>query len=140
MLNAIYNMEVDLPDVAAYGPGKCFLFLFQALLIPAAALRLILHDHVIDKLELPGGIPGTMDELQSIRNMGWSQGNLPCIKGMLILKGSFFSLTSTRDLKHKDTIKVVHIVELNSINFHNDTELVLAACKEALLLSFQTFL
>lgn len=32
----------------------------------AAALRLILHDYVIDKLELPGGIPGTMDELQSI--------------------------------------------------------------------------
>ncbi|KAK0150744.1 hypothetical protein N1851_008151 [Merluccius polli] len=30
--------------------------------------------------------------------------------------GQFFSLTSTRDLKHKDTNKVVHIVELSSLN------------------------
>lgn len=39
--------------------------------------------------------------------------------------GEFFSLTSTRDIKHKDTIKVVHIVEFSSLN------LVEATCVEA---------
>lgn len=83
----------------------------------AAALRLILNDHVIEKLELPGGIPRTVEELQSIvqQKYGLEPGKFTLHYKDADFCGEFFSLTSTRDIKHKDTIKVVHIVELNLV-------------------------
>ncbi|XP_038136610.1 sterile alpha motif domain-containing protein 3-like isoform X3 [Cyprinodon tularosa] len=84
-----------------------------------AILRVIVQDHIIDKLELPYGVPDTVDELQSIVQQKY---RLEAGKFILHYKdvdfgGEFFSLASTKDLKDKDTIKVVHIVDLSSIQF-----------------------
>ena len=59
---------------------------------------------MIDKLELLGGIPGTVDELQSIVNQkyGLEPGKFTLHYKDADFGGQFFSLTSTRDLKHKD--------------------------------------
>lgn len=53
--------------------------------------------------------------------------------------GEFFSLTSTRDIKHKDTITVVHIVELNqpivtdldSFNTNSSSSSIRPACSSS---------
>lgn len=84
----------------------------------AAALRLILSDHVIHP-ELWRSF-----SLLCKRSMG-KLGKFTLHYKDVDFGGEFFSLTSTRDIKHKDTIKVVHIVEFSSLN------LVEATCVEA---------
>ncbi|XP_076845338.1 sterile alpha motif domain-containing protein 3-like [Brachyhypopomus gauderio] len=77
-----------------------------------AKLRVILDDHDIRKLVLPSGIPGTREDLELIiRETFQLQGNFS-----LLYKdaefGDFFSLTTTADLKDKDTVKVVLVEPL----------------------------
>ncbi|KAM3611924.1 uncharacterized protein V6R79_025944 [Siganus canaliculatus] len=99
MLNALYKEmnfpDSDVPDVQTSHLNK------------PAALRVIVQDHMIDKLVLPCGVPETVDELQSIVQQKY---NLEAGKFTLHYKdvdfgGEFFSLASTKDLKDKDTIK-----------------------------------
>ncbi|XP_051803243.1 sterile alpha motif domain-containing protein 3-like isoform X2 [Acanthochromis polyacanthus] len=82
-----------------------------------AALCVIIQDHMINKLELPCGIPETVDELQSIVQQKYrlEPGKFTLHYKDVDFGGEFFSLVSTKDLKYKDTIKVVHIVDLSSI-------------------------
>ncbi|XP_030007097.1 sterile alpha motif domain-containing protein 3 [Sphaeramia orbicularis] len=77
-----------------------------------AKLRVILQDHEIRKLDLPHGIPNTVDELESIvREKFGLEGNFTLHYKDADFGEEYFSLTSTNDIKDKDTIKVVHIVE-----------------------------
>lgn len=74
-----------------------------------AILRVILDQNSIHKLHLPSGIPDTCVKLESVvRETFQIQGNFT-----LHYKDTdfdeFFSLTSTSELKDKDTIKVVQI-------------------------------
>nr|XP_057941384.1 sterile alpha motif domain-containing protein 3 [Doryrhamphus excisus] len=79
---------------------------------PQAKLRIILQDHEIRKLDLPDGIPDTVDELESIvREKFGLDGNFTLHYKDADFGEEYFSLTSTSDIKDKDTIKVVHIVE-----------------------------
>ncbi|XP_073695090.1 sterile alpha motif domain-containing protein 3 [Garra rufa] len=77
-----------------------------------AKLRIILQEHDIRKLDLPNGIPGTVSELESIvrRTFGLSGKFIFHYKDADFGE-EYFSLTSTSDIKDKDTIKVIHIVE-----------------------------
>ncbi|KAL6463051.1 hypothetical protein MHYP_G00274420 [Metynnis hypsauchen] len=76
-----------------------------------AKLRIILQDHDIRRLELPSGIPDTVDELHSLVQQTFQ------IEGHFTLHfkdadfGDYFSLTSVCDVKDKDTLKVVHVFE-----------------------------
>lgn len=77
-----------------------------------AHLRVILQDHDIHKLALPSGIPGTVDELVSIvRETFGIAGNFNLHYKDADFGDEYFSLTSTRDIKVKDTIKVAYISE-----------------------------
>uniref|UniRef100_A0A9J8A6J0 Uncharacterized protein n=1 Tax=Cyprinus carpio carpio TaxID=630221 RepID=A0A9J8A6J0_CYPCA len=77
-----------------------------------AKLRIILQDHDIRKLDLPQGIPGTVSELESIvRKTFVLNGNFTLHYKDADFGEEYFSLTSTSDIKDKDTIKVIHIVE-----------------------------
>ncbi|KAL6481005.1 hypothetical protein MHYP_G00090850 [Metynnis hypsauchen] len=76
-----------------------------------AKLRIILQDHDIRRLELPSGIPDTVEELHSLVQQTFQ------IEGNFTLHfkdadfGDYFSLTSVCDVKDKDTLKVVHVFE-----------------------------
>ena len=77
-----------------------------------AKLRVILDDHEIRKLVLPSGIPDSCHDLEMIIRATFQlQGNFT-----LHYKdadfGDFFSLTTTADLKDKDTVKVVLVEPL----------------------------
>lgn len=77
-----------------------------------AKLRIILKDHDIRKLDLAHGIPGTVDELESIVKETFElDGNFTLHYKEADFGEEYFSLTSTSDIKDKDTIKVVQIVE-----------------------------
>ncbi len=77
-----------------------------------AKLRIILQDHDIRKLDLPQGIPGTVSELESVvRKTFGLNGNFTLHYKDADFGEEYFSLTSTSDIKDKDTIKVIHIVE-----------------------------
>ncbi|XP_060782223.1 interferon-induced very large GTPase 1-like [Neoarius graeffei] len=84
-----------------------------------AKLRIILQDHDIRKLDLPHGIPGTVGELQSIvRETFGLDGSFTLHYKDADFGEEYFSLTSTSDIKDKDTIKVIHIVEPPSITLN----------------------
>nr|XP_024659897.1 sterile alpha motif domain-containing protein 3-like [Maylandia zebra] len=75
-------------------------------------LRIVLQDHDIRKLDLPHGLPGTVGDLESIvRETFGLQGNFTLHYKDADFGEEYFSLTSTSDIKDKDTIKVVNIVE-----------------------------
>lgn len=77
-----------------------------------AKLRIILQDHDIRKLDLPSGIPGTVNELQAIVQETFGiEGNFSLHFKDADFGDEYFSLTSTNDIKDKDSIKVVQIVE-----------------------------
>ncbi|KAM9451464.1 uncharacterized protein Hap1MRO34_021776 isoform 1-T1 [Clarias gariepinus] len=81
-----------------------------------AKLRIILKDHDIRKLDLPHGIPETVDELECIvRETFELDGNFTLHYKDVDFGEEYFSLTSTSDIKDKDTIKVVQIVEPPSV-------------------------
>lgn len=81
-----------------------------------AKLRIILQDHDIRKLDLPNGIPETVEELESIvRETFKLDGNFTLHYKDADFGEDYFSLSSTRDIKDKDSIKVFHIVELPTI-------------------------
>ncbi|KTF94500.1 hypothetical protein cypCar_00044643, partial [Cyprinus carpio] len=72
-----------------------------------AKLRIILQDHDIRKLDLPQGIPGTVSELESIvRKTFVLNGNFTLHYKDADFGEEYFSLTSTSDIKDKDTIKI----------------------------------
>lgn len=78
----------------------------------SAKLRIILQDHNIRKLDLPHGLPGTVGELESIvRETFGLQENFTLHYKDADFGEEYFSLTSTSDIKDKDTIKVVNIIE-----------------------------
>ncbi|KAK0133585.1 hypothetical protein N1851_030912 [Merluccius polli] len=75
-----------------------------------ANLRLILSDHNIQKLALPSGIPGTVEELHSIVQATFGIPLDFCLHFKDADFGNeFFSLVSTTCIVDKDTIKVVYI-------------------------------
>ncbi|XP_060771645.1 uncharacterized protein LOC132882569 [Neoarius graeffei] len=77
-----------------------------------AQLRIILQEHDIRKLDLPNGIPETVEELESVvRETFKLDGNFTLHYKDTDFGDEFFSLSSTSDIKDKDTIKVFHIVE-----------------------------
>ncbi|XP_034017420.1 sterile alpha motif domain-containing protein 3 [Thalassophryne amazonica] len=83
---------------------------------PQAKLRIILQDHEIRKLDLPHGIPDTVDELESIvREKFALDGNFTLHYKDADFGEEYFSLTSISDIKDKDTIKVVPIVEAPTV-------------------------
>lgn len=77
----------------------------------AAKLRVVLPHHKIQKLDLPLGIPETVIELQAaVRDTFGIAENFVLHYRDAAFGDEYFSLTSTGELKDKDTIKVV-IVE-----------------------------
>lgn len=77
-----------------------------------AKLRIILQEHDIRKLDLPHGIPGTVNELECIvRKTFGLIGKFTLHYKDPDFGEEYFSLTSTSEIKDKDTIKVIHIVE-----------------------------
>lgn len=77
-----------------------------------ARLRIILQDHDIRRLDLPHGIPGTVVELEGIvRETFGLEGNFALHFKDVNFGGKYFSLTSTCEIKDKDTIKVVEIAD-----------------------------
>ncbi|XP_019207840.1 sterile alpha motif domain-containing protein 3 isoform X3 [Oreochromis niloticus] len=77
-----------------------------------AKLRIILKDHNIRKLDLPHGIPGTVEELESIvKDTFEVDGKFTLHYKDADFGEEYFSLTSTGDIKDKDTLKVVQIIE-----------------------------
>ncbi|KAL1276114.1 hypothetical protein QQF64_035737 [Cirrhinus molitorella] len=77
-----------------------------------AKLRIILQEHDIRKLDLPHGIPGTVSELESIVRRAFGLiGNFTLHYKDADFGEEYFSLTSTSDIKDKDTIKVIYIAE-----------------------------
>ncbi|KAL2079753.1 hypothetical protein ACEWY4_025497 [Coilia grayii] len=72
----------------------------------------LLQDHHIRKLDLPNEIPETVEELESIvRETFKLDGNFTLHYKDADFGEEYFSLSSTRDIKDKDIIKVFHIVE-----------------------------
>ncbi|KTG03254.1 hypothetical protein cypCar_00039205, partial [Cyprinus carpio] len=72
-----------------------------------AKLRVILQDHDIRKLDLPHGIPGTVSELESIMRKTFGlNGNFTLHYKDADFGEEYFSLTSTSEIKDKDTIKI----------------------------------
>lgn len=84
-----------------------------------AKLRIILHDHDIRKLCLPHGIPATVSELEDIimKTFGLD-GNFTLHYKDMDFGEEYFSLTSTSDIKDKDTIKVIHLVDPPAITLN----------------------
>lgn len=77
-----------------------------------AKLRIILKEHNIRKLDLPHGIPGTVEELESIVKETFEvDGKFTLHYKDADFGEEYFSLTSTGDIKDKDTLKVVQIIE-----------------------------
>ncbi|XP_077094707.1 uncharacterized protein LOC143746636 [Siphateles boraxobius] len=77
-----------------------------------AKLRIILQEHDIRKLDLPHGIPGSVNELEHIvRKTFGLIGSFTLHYKDPDFGEEYFSVTSTSDIKDKDTIKVIHIVE-----------------------------
>ena len=77
-----------------------------------AHLRVILSDHVVQKLTLPSGIPGTVAELHSVvRDTFRISGDFCLHYKDADFGNDFFSLLLTTDITDKDTIKVVYIQE-----------------------------
>ena len=76
-----------------------------------ARLRIIRQDHDIRKLDLPHGIPGTVTDLELIVRETFELNGNFTLHQMDASFGQYFSLTSTTELKDKDTIKVIHVVE-----------------------------
>ncbi|GAA6221199.1 uncharacterized protein LOC102079676 [Lates japonicus] len=77
-----------------------------------ANLRVILSDHNVQKLSLPSGIPGTVEELHSlVQDTFWISRDFCLHYKDVDFGNDFFSLTSTTDITDKDTIKVVYIQE-----------------------------
>lgn len=90
--------------------------LTDAAMFHQAKLRIILQHHEIRKLDLPHGIPGTVGELESIVREAFElDGNFTLHYKDADFGEEYFSLTSTSDIKDKDTIKVVQIVEPPSL-------------------------
>ncbi|CAI5674175.1 unnamed protein product [Oreochromis niloticus] len=72
-----------------------------------AKLRIILKDHNIRKLDLPHGIPGTVEELESIvKDTFEVDGKFTLHYKDADFGEEYFSLTSTGDIKDKDTLKI----------------------------------
>lgn len=87
-------------------------FLTDAPVSHPAKLRVILQEHDIRKLDLPHGIPGSVNELEHIvRKTFGLIGNFTLHYKDPDFGEEYFSVTSTSDIKDKDTIKVIHIVE-----------------------------
>lgn len=77
-----------------------------------AHLRVILSEHDVEKLALPSGIPGTVEELHSVVQDTFRISGDFCFHYKDADFGNeFFSLLSTTDIKDKDTIKVIYIQE-----------------------------
>ncbi|KAG1929083.1 sterile alpha motif domain-containing protein 3 [Pimephales promelas] len=77
-----------------------------------AKLRIILQEHDIRKLDLPQGIPGSVNELEHIvRKTFGLIGSFTLHYKDPDFGEEYFSVTSTSDIKDKDTIKVIHIAE-----------------------------
>lgn len=75
-------------------------------------LRVILSDHDVQKLTLPSGVPGTVEELGSVvRDTFGISGNFCLHYKDADFGNDFFTLMSTSDIKDKDTIKIVYVVE-----------------------------
>ncbi|XP_062864816.1 sterile alpha motif domain-containing protein 3-like [Trichomycterus rosablanca] len=91
--------------------GERSQFKFDAAMSQPAKLRIILQDHDIRRLELPSGIPDTVDELHSLVQQTFQ------IEGSFTLHfkdadfGEIFLQNSVCDVKDKDTLKVVHVFE-----------------------------
>ena len=81
-----------------------------------ANLRLILSGHNVQKLTLPSGIPGTVEELHSIVQVTFVTPGDFCLHFKDADFGNkFFSLVSTTCIVDKDTIKVVYIDEPQTV-------------------------
>lgn len=69
----------------------------------------VLIDHEVKKLTLSSGIPSTVDELVAAVKESFSIPADISIQYKDEEFGDFFTLTSTNDLKDKDTLKVVYV-------------------------------
>ncbi|XP_023806029.1 uncharacterized protein LOC110015578 [Oryzias latipes] len=73
----------------------------------AAQLRVIIEDTQIRKMHLPDGIPTTVEELlMAVKHHFCLDGNLALMYMDKDFDNQFFTLTSTNELKDKDTLKV----------------------------------
>ncbi|ROI73795.1 hypothetical protein DPX16_22906 [Anabarilius grahami] len=72
-----------------------------------AVLRVILQDHDVRKLFLPSGIPNTVDDLLTIVKETFQLDEHFSLMYMDTDFGQFFTLTSTDDIKNKDSIKII---------------------------------
>lgn len=82
-----------------------------------AQLRMILADHDVRKLQLPSGIPKTTNDLQLvIRDTFGIVGDFSLHHQDVDFGNEFFTLLSTTDIKDRDTIKVVYILEPPTIS------------------------
>lgn len=73
---------------------------------------MILSDHDVQKLTLPSGVPETVDELESIVQDTFGISGHFCLHYKDVDFGNdLFTLLSTSEIKDKDTIKVVYVLE-----------------------------
>ncbi|XP_051777783.1 uncharacterized protein LOC127526402 [Erpetoichthys calabaricus] len=81
-----------------------------------AHLRVILSDHDVQKLALPSGIPKTVNELHSAVQAAFGISEDFCLHYMDVdFCNNYFTLLSTSDIKDKDTIKVVYMLETPTV-------------------------
>ncbi|KAF6725094.1 Sterile alpha motif domain-containing protein 3 [Oryzias melastigma] len=74
----------------------------------AAQLRVIIEETQIHKMHLPNGIPTTVEELLSAVKLHFClDGNIALMYMDKDFGNEFFTLTSTNELRDKDTLKVV---------------------------------
>lgn len=99
ILNTSYNaLCIDLACDAIWILSFHFLVRLAEM---AAKLRVIIEDH-IKKLVLPSGIPSTMEELQTFGI--YEEFSLQHLDTEF---GNYFTLNESKQIQHKDTIKVV---------------------------------
>lgn len=84
----------------------------------SAQLRVIIEETQVRKLTLPGGIPGTVDELLAVAHEDFQlQGSFTVMFMDKEFDNQFFTLLSTESIKDKDTIKLVKIEEPIYLSF-----------------------
>lgn len=82
-----------------------------------AQLRVILEEHDVRKLNLPSGIPNTMNDLLSIVKESFQlQGDFSLMYLDKDFGDQFFTLTTTEEVKDKDTVKIVQVQPTITLN------------------------
>ncbi|XP_051772154.1 uncharacterized protein LOC127524567 isoform X1 [Ctenopharyngodon idella] len=93
----------------------------------------VLTDHEVKKLTLNSGIPSTVDELVAAIKEQFAITTEISLQYKDEEFDNFFTLTTTKELKDKDTLKVVYVPLNITLTFSHNTELALSQGNEIYL-------